>query len=107
MFVKLEYSHFCFRRSSSLSNYKYFFFAGQLLHGAGATALYTLGVTYMDENVPQRKSSFYNGIFYTGAIIGPAIGFMAGSSLLDIYTDIGVDPASLGLDNQNPRWVGA
>lgn len=47
--------------STSLSNYKYFFYLGQLLHGAGATPLYTLGVTYMDENVPQRSSAFYNG----------------------------------------------
>ena len=46
---------------STLSNYKYFFFLGQMLHGAGATALYTLGVVYLDENVSPRSSSFYNG----------------------------------------------
>jgi organic anion transporter 4A len=45
----------------SLSNYKYVFFLGQLLHGAGAAPLYTLGTTYIDENVPQRSSSFYFG----------------------------------------------
>jgi len=45
----------------SLSNYKYLFFLGQLLHGAGAAPLYTLGVTYLDENLPMRSSSFYIG----------------------------------------------
>ncbi|CAL1532840.1 unnamed protein product [Lymnaea stagnalis] len=95
------------KQSSGLSNYKYFFFLGQGLHGAGATALYTLGVTYLDENVPQRVSSFYNGIFYTGAIIGPAAGYMVGAKFLNIYTEISVDPASLGLDPSNPKWVGA
>ncbi|BFZ21196.1 hypothetical protein BsWGS_24235 [Bradybaena similaris] len=93
--------------STSLSNYKYFFYLGQLLHGAGATPLYTLGVTYLDENVPQRSSSFYNGIFYTGAIIGPAIGYMVGAKFLDVYTDVTVDPTSLGLDPSNPKWIGA
>ncbi|CAG5119222.1 unnamed protein product, partial [Candidula unifasciata] len=93
--------------STSLSNYKYFFYLGQLLHGAGATPLYTLGVTYLDENVPQRSSAFYNGIFYTGAIIGPAAGYMVGAKFLDIYTDVTVDPASLGLDPSNPKWIGA
>ena len=46
---------------ASLSNYKYVFFLGQLLHGAGASPLYTLGVTYLDENLPLRSSSFYIG----------------------------------------------
>ncbi|KAH9487884.1 Solute carrier organic anion transporter member 4A1 [Bulinus truncatus] len=92
---------------SGLSNYKYFFFLGQGLHGAGATALYTLGVTYMDENVPQRVSSFYNGIFYTGAIIGPAIGYMVGAEFLNVYTEVSVDSTALGLDPSNPKWVGA
>ncbi|GFS11998.1 solute carrier organic anion transporter family member [Elysia marginata] len=91
---------------STLSNYRYFFFLGQLLHGAGATALYTLGVVYLDENVSPRSSSFYNGIFYTGAVIGPAIGFILGSEFLSYFTEPGVDAKSMGLDTNNPKWVG-
>lgn len=48
----------------SLSNYKYVFFLGQLLHGAGAAPLYTLGVTYLDENLPVRSSSMYIGKYH-------------------------------------------
>ena len=47
---------------SDLSNYKYVFYLGQLLHGAGAAPLYTLGVTYLDENLPVTSSSLYIGI---------------------------------------------
>ncbi|XP_071114005.1 solute carrier organic anion transporter family member 4A1-like [Haliotis cracherodii] len=94
--------------AESLSDYKYVFFLGQLLHGAGASPLYTLGVTYLDENLPLRSSSFYVGIFYSFAIIGPAIGYMAGGEFLKIFTDTGaIDTSSLSITPDNPRWVGA
>lgn len=37
------------------------FFVSQLLHGAGASPLFTLGVTYIDENVSKKMSSVYLG----------------------------------------------
>lgn len=37
-------------------------FLGNLLHGAGASPLYTLGVTYIDESVVRRKTGLYLGI---------------------------------------------
>lgn len=37
------------------------FFSAQLLHGAGASPLFTLGVTYIDENVSKKMSSVYLG----------------------------------------------
>lgn len=39
----------------------WFFFIAQLLHGAGAAPLFTLGVTYIDENVSKKMSSVYLG----------------------------------------------
>ena len=47
--------------TKSLSNYKYLLIIAQLLHGAGATPLYTLGVTYMDENLKAKLSPMYMG----------------------------------------------
>lgn len=37
------------------------FVCAQLLHGAGASPLFTLGVTYIDENVSKKMSSVYLG----------------------------------------------
>ncbi|GAB0098809.1 Solute carrier organic anion transporter family member [Sergentomyia squamirostris] len=84
------------------------FFIAQLLHGAGASPLYTLGVTYIDENVSKKMSSVYLGIYYTTAIIGPAVGYVVGGQLLLFYTDmISVDPLVFGLTPESKVWVGA
>ena len=89
------------------------FLVAQLLHGAGAAPFFTLGVTYLDENVSKKMSSVYlgkiqrffykiylpklhfflfffsifKGIYYTMAIIGPALGYVIGGELLKLYTD--------------------
>lgn len=47
--------------TSSLSSYRLVFMLGQFLHGVGATPLYTLGVTYLDENVKSSYSPVYIG----------------------------------------------
>lgn len=51
----------CKDSTSSLSSYRLIFMLGQLLHGMGATPLYTLGVTYLDENVKSSYSPIYIG----------------------------------------------
>lgn len=93
-------------RVSKLSNYKYVFFLGQFLHGAGAAPLYTLGCTYLDDCVPPRLSALYVGIYYTMAILGPGIGYMLGSQFLQIYVDWGIDANSLGLTPSSNVWIG-
>lgn len=45
------------------------FFLAQLLHGAGASPLYTLGVTYIDENVSKKMSSVYLGKCFKDSFI--------------------------------------
>lgn len=51
----------CRDRASGLSGYRLVFMLGQFLHGVGATPLYTLGVTYLDENVKCSYSPVYIG----------------------------------------------
>ncbi|XP_035732856.1 solute carrier organic anion transporter family member 4A1-like isoform X3 [Vespa mandarinia] len=88
--------------------YLIIFLMAQLLHGAGAAPFYTLGVTYLDENVSKKMSSVYLGIYYTMAVIGPALGYVVGGELLKLYTDfIIVDPSTIGLTPDSNVWVGA
>ncbi|XP_059561085.1 solute carrier organic anion transporter family member 4A1 isoform X7 [Myotis daubentonii] len=93
----------CGGRASSLSSYRLVFMLGQFLHGAGATPLYTLGVTYLDENVKSSYSPVYIAIFYTAAILGPAAGYLIGGALLNIYTEIG--RRSIWLLLKNPVFI--
>lgn len=51
----------CVGEEGGLSAYRYVFMLGQFLHGVGATPLYTLGVTYLDENVKSNYAPVYIG----------------------------------------------
>nr|XP_036862344.1 solute carrier organic anion transporter family member 4A1 isoform X2 [Manis javanica] len=90
--------------TSSLSSYRLVFMLGQFLHGVGATPLYTLGVTYLDENVKSSYSPVYIAVFYTAAILGPAAGYLIGGALLNLYTEMG---RRTELTTESPLWVGA
>ncbi|XP_046289832.1 solute carrier organic anion transporter family member 4A1 isoform X2 [Marmota monax] len=79
----------CADSTSGLSRYRLVFMLGQFLHGMGATPLYTLGVTYLDENVKSSYSPVYIAIFYTAAILGPAAGYLVGGAMLNVYTELG------------------
>ncbi|CAM6001385.1 unnamed protein product, partial [Sphagnum balticum] len=94
-------------RRTSLSDYKYVFFFGQFLHGAGAAPLFTLGLTYLEESVPTKMTSLYMGIFYTMSLVGPGMGYMLGGQLLQTYVDWDIDAKELGLTPSSNVWVGA
>ncbi|KAL4713814.1 hypothetical protein ACJJTC_015468 [Scirpophaga incertulas] len=84
------------------------FVFAQLLHGAGASPLFTLGVTYIDENVSKKMSSVYLGVYYTMAVVGPALGYVVGGQMLKIYTDFAtVDSDTLGITPASSLWIGA
>ncbi|NXU76948.1 SO4C1 protein, partial [Oreotrochilus melanogaster] len=96
---------------SSLSSYLYVFILGQLLLGIGGTPLYTLGTAFIDDSVPKNKSSIYIGIGYAMSLMGPAIGYILGGQLLNIYIDIQIperqDTIYAKMDRDDPRWLGA
>nr|XP_054751159.1 solute carrier organic anion transporter family member 4A1-like [Lytechinus pictus] len=90
-----------------LSKYYWFFIIAQVLHGIGAASLYTLGVAYVDENVPPRQFGIFMGIYNAVTVAGPSLGYIIGGAFLNIYTDLNVDKNSLTVDVTSPLWVGA
>ncbi|XP_053264141.1 solute carrier organic anion transporter family member 4C1 [Podarcis raffonei] len=93
-------------KKTELSHYFYVFLLGQLIMGAGGTPLYTLGTAFIDDSVPKHKSSVYIGIGYAMSLMGPAIGYVLGGQLLNIYVDFHRQPRH-DITPEDPRWVGA
>nr|XP_023418033.1 LOW QUALITY PROTEIN: solute carrier organic anion transporter family member 4C1 [Cavia porcellus] len=96
----------CAPSRSLLSNYLYVFILGQLLLGVGGTPLYTLGTAFIDESVPTHKASLYIGIGYSMSLLGPAIGYVLGGQLLNIYIDFAIGQ-SIDVTKDDPQWLGA
>ncbi|GAB1870007.1 Solute carrier organic anion transporter family member [Camponotus japonicus] len=80
------------------------FFVSLLGVGMGQTAVYTLGIPYIDDNVASRESPLYFAITIGVRILGPALGFILGSLCTMVYADLTRTPQITPTD---PRWVGA
>lgn len=73
---------------SSVWYHIFFFVLAEVLIGVGATPVYLLGTSFIDENVRHSTSGMFLGIMYAVATFGPAIGFLLGGEFLNIYVDI-------------------
>lgn len=92
-------------------NYKTYyamFIVGQMFLGIGAVPVYTIGLTYLDENCKQKLTSFYTGLIFASGSIGAAVGFVVGGNLLNIFVDADtLDVTTIPLTSSDPQWVGA
>lgn len=79
------------------------FVLGMVVAGAGCTPMYALGIPYMDENVKDKVTSMYVGIFVASGILGAAVGFVLISRFLVMFVEPGVQTS---LTIQDKRWVG-
>ncbi|XP_070181232.1 solute carrier organic anion transporter family member 4A1-like [Littorina saxatilis] len=85
-----------------------FFLIGQVLLGVGAVPMFTVGLTYIDENTKPKMTSFYTGIIFASAACGVAVGYVTGGQTLSLFVDIDtVDTESVLLTASDPQWVGA
>ena len=73
--------------TQSSSIHVFFFSLSQIIMGAGITPLYTLGTSYLDENVSPKNTPIYIGIWYLCTFAGPAAGFFVGGLLQNKYVD--------------------
>ncbi|KFM63758.1 hypothetical protein X975_24263, partial [Stegodyphus mimosarum] len=81
------------------------FFVSLLFIGIGATAVYTLGIPYIDDNVATRESPLYFGITIGVRIFGPVFGFLLGSFCTSIYVNFPF--GNPGITSDDPQWIGA
>lgn len=81
------------------------FFISLLFIGIGATAIYTLGIPYIDDNVATRDSPLYFAITIGVRILGPVFGFLLGSFCTSVSINFPFGTSEVTRDN--PQWLGA
>ncbi|EDO41892.1 predicted protein, partial [Nematostella vectensis] len=94
----------CIDGSRSHPGYYALFITGMFTIGAGASPLWNLGTSYMDENVKAKAVSMYIGFYACAGVIGAGIGFVLGGVFLSMYVDLGTQTS---LTPEDEGWVGA
>lgn len=70
--------------------------------GIGQTAIATLGIPYIDDNVKSKQSPLYMAITIGVRVLGPALGYYLGSVCIRLYVDL-----SKNVEHKDPNFIGA
>ncbi|XP_067011067.2 solute carrier organic anion transporter family member 74D [Anabrus simplex] len=79
-------------------------FIANFVAGIGGSLYYTLGVTYMDDNIKRSKTPALISFSYFIRMLGPAIGYALASVCLKLYISPTLTPS---ITTDDPRWLGA
>ncbi len=64
------------------------FCVAYLIMGLGATPIYILGPSHLDDITKRGQHGLYIGVMYAFATLGPAVGFLGGQPMLSTYVDL-------------------
>ncbi|XP_063703660.1 solute carrier organic anion transporter family member 74D isoform X2 [Culicoides brevitarsis] len=80
-------------------------FLSQFVLGIGNTLYYSLGASYLDDNIENKTSTpIMLALAFSLRMFGPAVGFFVAAGALKIYIDPTKTPI---ISNKDPRWLGA
>lgn len=80
-------------------------FISQFVLGIGNTLYYSLGQSYLDDNISNKTSTpVMLAWAFSLRMMGPAIGFLVGFGALKVYIDPFKTPT---ISSKDPRWLGA
>ncbi|CAG9855221.1 unnamed protein product [Phyllotreta striolata] len=79
-------------------------FLAQFISGIGGSLYYTLGVSYMDDNIKKSKTPVLLSFTYFIRMLGPTLGYGLASICLKYYISPTLTPT---IDIHHPRWLGA
>ena len=77
-------------------------FIAELVSGVGGSLYYTLGVSYMDDNIQKSKTPALISFSYFLRMLGPAIGYGLASFSLKFYISPSLTPT---ITTQDPRYA--
>lgn len=76
------------------------FFTAKFLSGIGGSLLFTLGVSYMDDNIQKSKTPALISVTYFIRMLGPALGYGLASITLKFYISPTLTPT---ISTKDPR----
>ncbi|XP_063604186.1 solute carrier organic anion transporter family member 74D-like [Penaeus indicus] len=90
-------------------NYSYYgavviFFISQFFVGIAISVFFTIGVTYLDDNISKKTYPIYYAATLLLRILGPVLGYLMGGNFLSMWIDPTKKP---NLTRRDPRWLGA
>ncbi|XP_071533819.1 solute carrier organic anion transporter family member 74D-like isoform X2 [Panulirus ornatus] len=80
------------------------FFVSQFFVGIAISLFYSIGITYLDDNVSKKTYPIYYSLALLLRILGPVLGFLIGGKCLSMWIDPSESP---NLTRKDPRWLGA